>query len=63
MIDNREFKEYTDLNNFKQPPKGLKQLFKHYMRKLFIFNIFWSKKSIFFKNKANSDNEEQFLNV
>ena len=63
MIDNREFKEYTDLNNFKQPPKGLKQLFKHYMRKLFIFNIFWSKKSIFFKNKANSDNEEQFKEV
>ena len=63
IIENREFKEYTDLNNFKKPQKVLKQIFKHYMRKLFIFNIFWSKKSIFFKNKFNSDNEDQFKEV
>ena len=63
IIDNREFKEYTDLNIFKYPQKDFKQLYKHYMRKLFIFNIFWSKKSIFFKNKVNSDNEEQFKEV
>jgi hypothetical protein len=63
IIDNRELKEYTDLNNFKHPQKGFKQLFKHFMRKLFIFNIFWSKKSIFFKNKVNSDYEEKFKEV
>ena len=60
IIDNREFKEYTDLNIFKYPQKGLKQLYKYYMKNLFIFNIFWSKKSIFFKNKINLDKERQF---
>ena len=63
FIDNRDNQEYTDLNIFKYPLKNFKQLYKHYMRKLFIFNIFWSKKSIFFKNKINSDNEEQFKEV
>jgi len=60
IIDNREFKEYTDLNNFKKPQFNLKQLYKHYMKKLFSFNIFWSKKSIFFKNKINLDKKEEF---
>jgi len=63
IIDNREFKEYTDLNNFELPEIGFKQLYKHYMKKLFIFNIFWSKKRIFFKNKINLDKKEQLKKV
>jgi len=63
IIDNRESKEYTDLSFFNLPPINFMQLYKHYMRKLFIFNIFWSKKSIFFKNKVNPNKEEKFREV
>ena len=63
IIDNRESKEYTDLNIFNFPQKNFIQLYRQYMKKLFTFNIFWSKKSIFFKNKVNPEKKEKFREV
>ena len=49
--------ENEKLNILKMPKKSVNQLYNHYMKKLFVFNNFWSKKDIFFK-KLDGINKE-----
>jgi len=51
FLNNRENKNETDLNFFKRPLKKFNILYRKYMKRLFCFNGFWSKKSIFFPKR------------
>ena len=50
-----EINNEVELNIFKVPKKPINQLYTQYMKELFIYNNFWSKKNIFFKTE-NSKN-------
>ena len=45
-----------DLKIFKRPLKTFNQLYRHFMKQLFVFNNLWSKKNNFFKNDINDKN-------
>ena len=45
---------------FKKPIKGLNQLYKEYMERLFCFNSFWSKRNIFFPKRYNISNDQEY---
>ena len=45
-----------NLDFFKKPKKTLKQLYTEYMKSLFCFNNFWSKRNIFFPKRYNNIN-------
>ena len=57
FLNSRENKDKTNLNFFRVPIKRFNQLYRQYMKRLFLFNGFWSKKDIFFP-KRNNINEE-----
>ena len=51
-----------DINFFKMPQKSFNQLYKEYMKKLFIFNNLWSKKNIFFKKDKTREIKYKQIN-
>ena len=57
IINNDGYKNEGDLNIFKMPKTTFNHLYIKYMKKLFIFNNFWSKKNIFYK-KENENKEK-----
>ena len=57
-ISNDEYKNEIDKNNFQMPKTTFNHLYIKYMKKLFVFNNFWSKKDIFFRKK-NKNNKEK----
>jgi len=61
FINKRDHKEDTDLSFFRKPNHDLNQIYKQYMKKLFSFNNFWSKKDIFFPKKYNNKNSNELL--
>ena len=46
-----DFKKSVDLSIFKMPKRQFNHIYKHYMKKLFVFNNFWSKNNIFYNNE------------
>ena len=46
----------ADLNFFKYPLKKFNQIYRKYMKKLFCFNGFWSKRNIFFPKRYKNFN-------
>ena len=51
FLQNWCIKEKTDLNFFKPPLKKFNSLYRKYMKRLFCFNGFWSKRNIFFPKR------------
>ena len=45
-------------NLFKRPKRTLKQIYINYMKHLFTFNNFWSKRKIFFPKRYNTFNND-----
>ena len=58
LITNNEKKIENYLELFEWPKQTFNQLYRYYMKKLFIFNNFWSKKKLFFKKKNEITNEK-----
>ena len=54
FLNSRRDKDKTDLNFFKVPQKRFNQLYRQYMKRLFLFNGLWSKKDIFFPKRNNN---------
>ena len=53
----KNFIEQTKIKEiiFKRPKKSLNQLYNEYMKQLFCFNNFWSKRYIFFPKRYNNN--------
>ena len=49
-------KNNSNLNYFKKPKKSLNQIYKEYMKSIFCFNNFWSKRNIFYPKSYNNYN-------
>ena len=57
LFYNNETKNEIKFDILKIPKKSFNQLYSHFMKKLFIFNGFWSKKNLFFKKINRNSNE------
>ena len=51
LIKCDDIKTEIELNIFKIPRKSIKQLYRHYMKQLFVFNNNWSNKNVFHKKE------------
>ena len=60
MSDN---KNKIDFNIFHLPKKPFNQIYRQYMKQLFIFNGLWSKKSIFFKKDISETEEIKYKQI
>ena len=56
LISNDDSKNKIDLSIFKKPKTSFNHLYVKYMKGLFVFNNFWSKKNIFFKKENENNN-------
>ena len=57
----REKKEKINLNFFIYPKQTFNQLYKTYLKSLFYYNNFWSKRNVFFpKRYNNKQNKDSF---
>ena len=56
FLKNWGIKEKIDLNFFKTPLKKFISLYRKYMKRLFCFNGFWSKRNIFFPKRFKKIN-------
>ena len=59
FIYNRENKDKIDLSFLIFPKKSIKQLYREFMKKVFNYSIFWSKKNIYFPKRYNSINNDE----
>ena len=62
LIKFDDIKTEIELNIFKAPGKQIKQLYRHFMKKLFVFNNFWSNKNIFFKKEKSKEIKYKQIN-
>ena len=61
FLNFRDNKEKINLKSFVYPKQTFNQLYKTYMKSLFFYNNFWSKKHAFFPNRYNNkENKESF---
>ena len=57
-----DIKDEVDLSAFKYPKKSINQLYKQYMKKLFVFNNFWSKKNVFYNIQKTKEIKYKQIN-
>ena len=59
FLDTRDNKDNTDLTFFVFPNKSFKQIYRELMKKVFSYNIFWSKTNILFPKRNNLKNNDE----
>ena len=57
-----DIKDQVELSIFNNQKKPFNQLYKHYMKTLFAFNNFWSKKNIFYNSQKTKEIKYKQIN-
>ena len=57
-----DIKDQVELSIFNNQKKSFNQLYKQYMKKLFVFNNFWSKKNVFYNIQKTKDIKYKQIN-
>ena len=60
FIDSFDEKEKENFKLLEKPKKAINQLYTQYMKKLFIFNNFWSKRNAFYPKRYINNNNKSY---
>ena len=60
FIDSFDEKDKENLKLLEKPKKAINQIYTQYMKKLFIFNNFWSKRNVFYPKRYNNNNNKSY---
>ena len=58
FLDSLDENDKENLRLFEKPKKAINQIYTQYMKKLFSFNNFWSKRNVFYPKRYNNNNNK-----